>query len=165
MKSAAALVLVVAAAAVAAGCASSYQQPGTVSQATPTTHAKGGPPLVLLNRVRAQIAAARASNPQLFAIFPRLPGSRRCVIPVSEGMRQSTVRGTCRTHVTQMTHGRVEAVVSFREDGGRHHTTWTVIEQRPAGRIVTTHVSGAPAPQYRYSMDQVVRRSRLLAAG
>jgi hypothetical protein len=148
-----ALLAVVAAAAV--GCAGSQRRPQVTG--------KTGPPLVPLSQVRVEIRAARASNSRVFSIFPTLPGTKRCAIPAIAGLRELMLRGTCRTSVAHpATHGRYrEAFVSFREEWGRRHTTWTVIVQQPAEKVVTTQVTGAPAPQYRYGTDRVARNIEL----
>jgi len=148
MKSASALVLVVIAAAAAAGCGSS--------------HAKGGPstrsvaPLPSSrSQVSADVDAARASNPRLFSLFPRTSGEMPCTIPEIEGMHEAKLAGTCRTSVAHpVTHGPyAETFVTFRESWGRRYSSWTVIVQRPAEKVVGTQLRGWPAPQLRYATN------------
>jgi hypothetical protein len=108
-------------------------------------------------QVRADVAAARASNAKIFSIFSARPGTARCAIPAIGGLSTTTLDGVCRTTVThRTTHGMyLEALVHFREQWGRKHTTWTVIVRHPAEKVVATQVAGSPAPQYRYETDSV----------
>jgi len=111
----------------------------------------------------ADIHAARASDAQLFAIFPRLPGEKSCAIPTGAGVRGSTIAGTCRTAVTYPNeHGRYRlADVRFRESwGDGHSSSWTLIVQLPAEKVVATQLHGEPSPQMRYIATDAVR-SRL----
>jgi hypothetical protein len=114
-------------------------------------------PLALphVDPVRAAIRVARASDPRLFAIFPRSPGERPCGLPAG-GMTQQVLVGECRTGVTHpVTHGRHdELFVTFAERWGRarrHHSSWTLIVQLPADRVVATQLHGETAPQLRYA--------------
>ena len=70
-----------------------------------------------------------------------------------EGLRESKLEGTCRTHVGHpVTQGRYpEAFVTFRESWGRHYSSWTLIVQLPAEKVVATQLHGEPAPQFRYA--------------
>jgi hypothetical protein len=152
MKSAPAPALVVAAVVVGAGCAGSHK-PEVKRTILPE------------RPVARDIRVARASNAKLFAIFPAVPGARRCRIPAIAGVSATTLHGTCHTTIAYpTTHGRHrEAFVVFREDWGRRQTSWIVIVQLPAAKVVATQVSGAPAPQYRYATDRVARAAQLLA--
>jgi hypothetical protein len=139
-----------------AGCAGSGGKPKVRVQA--------GPPLVPLSLVRAEIRAARASDAELFAIFPPLPGDRRCAIPLIEGLREATLAGTCRTRVTHTaSHGRyTKAFVTFREKWGRHSSSWTLTVRLPAEKVVATKLHGEPSPQLRYAAtDSAAREIQL----
>jgi hypothetical protein len=134
-----------------AGCAGSGGKPKVRVQA--------GPPPVPLSLVRAEIRAARASDAELFRIFPRLPGHRQCAIPVIEGLREATLAGMCRTRVTHPTHGRyAKAFVIFRESWGRHSSSWTLTVQLPAKKVVATKLHGELSPQLRYATTDAAAR-------
>jgi len=110
-----------------------------------------------LSREQAAIATARASDPRLFEIFPR-SGTRRCFIPVIEGLRESKLAGMCRTRVWYPnTHGHEEARVVFRESWGNgRFSSWTIWVQLPATKVLVTRLHGAPAPQLRYAATDSV---------
>jgi outer membrane murein-binding lipoprotein Lpp len=145
-----ALAAVLLGAVALAGCASSGRKPHA------PTHA-GAPPTPVA-QVQAEVRAARVSNARLFAIFPRLPGVRPCVIPVIEGLRESQLAGTCRTRVWYpTTHGHGEARVAFRESWGRGwFSTWTMWEELPTRKVLVTKLHGKPAPQLRYAATDSV---------
>jgi hypothetical protein len=116
------------------------------------------------SQAQAAIRAARGSDPKLFEIFPR-SGTRRCVIPVIEGLREAKLAGTCRTRVWYPnTHGHEEARVVFRESWGRDRfSSWTIWEELPTTRVLVTKLHGEPAPQLRYvatdSVDRAIGRA------
>jgi hypothetical protein len=147
MKSAPALVLVVVAAVAGAGCTSSHAKGGPSTRAAPLPNSR--------IEVSSDVNAARASNPRLFSLFPRVPGEVPCTIPAIEGMHESKLAGTCRTSVAHsVTHGRyAETFVTFRESWGRRYSSWTLIVQRPAEKVVATQLHGSVAPQLRYATD------------
>ena len=106
--------------------------------------------------VRAEIRAARATDPGLFAIFPRRPGAKPCSIPDGAGLTGSSIGGMCETSVAHpVTHGRyAEAFVTFRESWGRRHSSWTLIVQLPAEKVVATQLHGDTSPQTRYAATE-----------
>jgi hypothetical protein len=108
---------------------------------------------------QAAVRAARASDPTLFEIFPR-SGTRRCGIPVSEGLREAKLAGTCRTRVWYPNvHGHEEARVVFRESwGSGRFSSWTIREELPTTRVLVTKLGGEPAPQLRYAATDRVDR-------
>lgn len=114
------------------------------------------------NFAPAEIDAARAANADLFAIFPRRRGTRRCAIPAGR-MAGDVLHGTCRTSVAYpTTHGRyLEAFVTFREDWDNHHSSWTLIVQWPAEKVVATELHGEVSPQMRYAVTDHVASPRL----
>jgi hypothetical protein len=127
------------------GCASSGRKPEA------SVHS--GPPVAPPARLRAEISSARASDPSLFAIFPTQSATARCAIPVSEGMQDSRLEGTCRTRVWYPdTHGHGEARVVFRESwGSSRFSSWTLWEELPTLKVLATTLHGKPAPQLRYA--------------
>jgi hypothetical protein len=143
MKRAALAVLV--AAVVTAGCGGGAKH----------VHALGGGHVrhSLRNDTNAEIHAARRSDIELFRIFPARPAHKACAIP-DGGMSAVKLRGSCRTSVTYPSeHGRYEeAFVRFRESWGiGHASSWTVIVQWPAEKVVATQLRGETSPQMRYA--------------
>jgi hypothetical protein len=129
-------------------------------KAMPDVNAIGEPePLQLVSTSRRagegpEIEAARASDPGLFAIFPRLPGERRCVIPAGGTWMDHRLHGTCQTRVWYPnTHGHGEARVVFRESwGAGRFSSWTMWEELPTTKVLVTKLHGEPAPQLRYAV-------------
>ena len=142
MKLGPAAVLLATAAVTLAGCAGSVRPQSSVVR-----RAVVNPP----GRVRAEIAAARARDAQLFAIFPNLPGRRRCAIPGGAGLVGTKIRGTCMTRVWHPnTHGHGEARVIFREDWGRgRFSSWALWEELPSLKVLVTKLHGSVSPQMR----------------
>ncbi len=102
-----------------------------------------------LSRVEAEIAAARATNPRLFAIFPAHPGKRSCAIPAG-GLVRKAIVGTCLTRVWYPnTHGHGEARVVFREDWHGLFSSWTLWEELPMLKVLVTKTSRLESPQVR----------------
>ena len=149
-------VLLTTAAVALAGCAGSGPQP---SAERAVVHPSG--------RVRAEIAAARAKDAQLFAIFPNLPGRRRCAIPSGAGLVGTKLLGTCLTRVWYPnTHGHGEARVVFREDWGRgRFSSWALWEELPSLKVLVTKLHGSVSPQMRLRATETERRDPLANLG
>jgi hypothetical protein len=93
------------------------------------------------------IAAARASAPHLFSIFPRVMGKKHpCVLARGWGVG-GHVHGNCAMSIAIVhTPAGPEAHVSFQEVWPRGVQKWTVIElwgarARPTGRIMVVDTS------------------------
>ena len=122
------------------------------SHLRPQHSASVGPP----GRELAAIKAARASDPGLFKIFPR-SGTRRCGIPVIEGLRESKLAGMCRT---RLWYGHGKARVVFRESWGNgRFSSWTIWEELRTTKVLVTKLHGEPAPQLRYAATDSAARA------
>lgn len=121
------------------------------------------PPLAT-SRVREEVKVARGSN-RLFSIFPRVPGSRVCLIP-DGALGSKAFQGECETRVRPRRTMEPSFSVTFTESWWLHcppmaacspralrHHTWQVIEGetivKPGTkpRVYATHSRGALAPQ------------------
>jgi hypothetical protein len=100
-----------------AGCGAGHIHVSSVPVSTPT----------LPNPNAAIIQAARASNADLFRIFPAELAKRTCAIPV--GSTGETLKGTCETsYYAGVMRGQCDSeLVTFRETWGlRHSSSWDV---------------------------------------
>jgi len=124
-------------------------------------------PVSQITRFRQEVHIARTSNRRLFAIFPAVPGKRRCVIPDS-ALGAKPLRGTCQTSVRPRSTMEPSWSVTFTETWRRpicapalavgclqpwRHHTWriiegeTVVKQGTKPHIYATYSRGATAPQ------------------
>ena len=148
---------------VAAGCAGSGPKP-TAHYTTPPETTAG----ISLQSPRVQqIALARASNPQVFAIFPKAPGRRKCGIPEG-GLHKKPLLlpGVCETSIHSAPTHEPALVVTFTEkwqsppcprgsDCLNHivQSSWHIIEGEPLVtptarlHVLATRTSGVPPPQ------------------
>lgn len=131
---------------------------GLLHRAGPLTRVGQPEPLPLVgtgvapaSRVVAEIAVARYTDANLFAIFPSRPGVRRCQIPSGAGLVVTPISGTCATRVWYPdTHGHGEARVEFRETWGNgHRSSWTLWEELPSLKVLVTKLRGETSPQMR----------------